>query len=332
MNKVNQILVAALFAQAAIIAVVNVAGNEPKIAPAAKIYPGFEPDKATKIVLSGPKGTESAEKDKAEKTVTLEKNGTTWGVQSADGYPVEASKVTELLKSIQNMAARGPVVTKTAYHKKLEVADDAYNRKVTITHDGKDETFFIGTSPSFKKVHLRKAGSNDVVLVEGISAWDLGTTGAEWVNKTYFKVPESDVWSLQVKNASGQYALEKGPDNSWALVGAPAGAKLAKSTIDDVVRKAANVTLDELVGKGEKPEQGFGSPSATVTLVTGTSTIAGVPPKTTETKTIVVGAKGEGDKYFVKASGSDYVVRAASWAIDPLVTKGPKDLLEAEKK
>jgi hypothetical protein len=325
MTKTNQILSVALVLQVVLIAATTFGGSrESAVLKPTKVFDGFEPEKITKIKVNGDKGVNA---DAKAKSVTLEKTGTTWGVAEADHYPVDGTKVDTFLKNVAKLTARGAVVTKKAYFPKLEVADEKFQRMVMVTQDGKEQSFYLGSSPSFKKIHLRKAGSDDVVLVEGISAWDVGPSASDWVDKNYLKIPEPDVWGLDLENKHGAAKLEKSPDGQWALLGST--EKLKKSSIDDLVRKSGMITLEEVHGKGEKPEYGFAQPSATIRLVTGTSTITGTPPKVTDTKVVKIGAKvPDQSRYFVKVNSSDYVVEVPMWAIDPLINRAPKEYVE----
>jgi hypothetical protein len=104
---------------------------------------------------------------------------------------------------------------------------------------------------------------------------------------------------------------------------------LKKTVVDDWVRKASAINLEEPVGKTEKPEHGLSSPLATITLVTGTSTITGKMPDETKTDVIRIGAKIDKDnRYYVKSTTSNYVAQVATWGLDPFVTKTEKDLID----
>ncbi|CAN0587228.1 unnamed protein product, partial [Laminaria digitata] len=87
------------------------------------------------------------------------------------------------------------------------------------------------------------------------------------------------------------------------------------------------INIEAPVGKTEAPEYGLASPLATVTLTTGTSTIAGTPPPSTSEVVVKVGKKLEADnQYYLKASNNPYVVKVAAWAVTPLLEKGKEDL------
>ncbi|MFO0724586.1 MAG: DUF4340 domain-containing protein [Myxococcota bacterium] len=327
LGQINRLLGGALLVQIVLVAATSYARDDKKFVPPTKLFPEFVPDKVTKVAVAGFNGTGA---DKKPTTVNLVKNGTAWGIEGADGYPVDATKIDTLLKNVEKLKAGAPVVEKESFFKKLEVADDEYQRKVTLTHDGKEISFFLGSSPGFKRVHLRKAGEKAVVSVEGLAVWDVGSRAQDWVERAYYKIPENDVWAVNLKNSKGALRIEKAPGGEWAVIGAKASEAPKKSAIDDLVRKVATVNLEEPVGKAEKPEYGLQNPTTVVELLTGTSTIPGTMPTTTHGETLLIGAKN-GSAYYVKSTKSEYVVTAPAWAIDPLTTKVAGDLFEQPK-
>jgi hypothetical protein len=328
MNKNNLILSAVLALQLVVILGMRLGGDDHVITKPVAVLEGYDGDKVTKIQIFGaPK-----EKDgPPPESIALEKNGATWGVAGADNFPADQTKVAEFLKKLSKMTYRNTVVTSSKYHDKLEVSEAKYQRKVVLTQDGKDRVFYVGSSPSFKALHVRIDGSDDVLLANEVASSDFSERAWGWVDRAYTKHEASNMWALKIENAKGTIELEKNPvDGTWI---APAIAgPLKKSTIDDLVRKTGQMNLEEPVGKEPKLEYELGK-LATVTMVTGTSTVAGVPPPKTETTTILIGKKIEKEnRYYVKASTSEYVVEVASWAIDPLVQKAKADLIEEPKK
>lgn len=327
MSKQNLILTGLLFAQVLIILGMRLGGEEQTLSKPMVVLEAFDAAKVTKIqILGAPKDGDGPD----QSSVSLSKSGADWGIATADGYPADQQKVKDFLEKLGKMKSRSVVVTSSKYHEKLEVAPSKYQRKVTVTQDGKDTTFFVGTSPSFKNMHIRVDGADDVLLVPEISTGDFSDRAWGWVDRTYVKHEKKDVWAVKIQNQKGQIDLERNPqDDSWIAAGLAGAPK--KTTLDDLVRKASQINLEEPVGKALKPEYELGK-LATVTLVTGTSTVAGVPPPTTETTTIQVGKKLESEnRYYVKSSNNDYVIKAASWAIDPLVEKTKADLVDEKK-
>jgi hypothetical protein len=331
MSKTNRILVVLFFVQVLLLMGMRLGGHEETQTQPTKVFEGFDAAKVTKIEIKGE--PPESDKDPKQPSVTLTKEGATWGIAGADNYPADQTKVEEFLEKLGKLKARGAVLTKAVNHKKVEVADDKYQRKLTLTHDGKELVVFLGSSPSFKNVHIRKGGSDDVLQVGDFTAWEAGTRAWDWVDRAYVKIPDKDVWGLRVQNKHGSITLDRAMTGEWTAQGV--NGPLKKSVIDDLVRKASTMNLEEPVGKNEKPEHGLDAPLATVTLITGTSSIAGKLPDEMKTDVIKVGGLTEKDsRHFVKATTSSYVVQVAKWAVDPFVTKTAKDLLDtpAEEK
>ena len=329
MSMLNKILGALLAVQL----VIFVAGQFSSTAGARRtapqpIFSAFEADKVTKIeILGKPKKEDS---DPEQESMTLEKVNGKWGVATADHYPVNAEKVKELTEKLENLRSRTTVLTGQKYHDKLEVSAETFQRKVTVTAGNEPVTFYVGSSPSFKNTHVRVDGNDEVYLVNEFGGSDLATRAWSWVDRKYHEIADNEVWAINVKNSKGSFTLEKDPASStWAAVGTT--KELDKSTVDDLVRKARSISLEQPVSKGEKPDQGLDTPQATVVLTTGTSTIAGAPPKETRSVTVKVGKKLEKPaQYFLKSSDSPYVVRVSEWTVKPLLEKSRADLIKKD--
>lgn len=330
MSKSNRILAVLLVVQAALILGMRLIDEQPTTTRLAAVFEGFDPEKVTQISIAGMAPEGQGVDAKPAPSVELAKDGSQWGISAADGYPADQKKVSEFLTKIGKLKSRGAVVTRSVYHRKLEVSDDKYQRMATLTHDGKELKFFLGTSPGFKNVHLRVAGKDDVVVVADLTTWEVGDKASDWIDRAYAKVPESDIWSMKLQNAKGTIQMDKASEGQWAVLGVT--EPLKKSAIDDLLRKASGLTVEEPVGVAEKPEYGFDAPLATITLVTGTSTIAGAMPKETTTRTLKVGRKLEKDnRYYAKASTAKHVVQVAGWGVDSLLSKTAKDLVEVKQ-
>lgn len=327
MSKLNKILGAALIVQVVLLLGMRMGGDDGLKVRSLTVLDGFDAKKVDKVTIWGPP-KEGTGPD--QESVILEKVDGKWTIGGTDGFGADETKVEELLGTLGGLRSRTVVLESATYHEKLEVSPDKYQRKVTVTQGGKDTTFFVGSSPSFKNVHLRLDGQDQVLLVNEFGSSQLGSRAWHWVDRKYQDIPADQVWQVRIENAKGRIQLERDPATStWAALGVTGAPN--KSTIDDLVRKARTVNLETPLGKAAKPEYGLDSPLATVTLTTGTSTVAGAPPPTTQTVTLKIGKKDEAkNQYYAKSSKSDFVVRVAGWAVTPLVEKGPEDLVKKE--
>src|SRR5262245_11409947 len=102
MSKLNRFLLLALVLQLAIVGIVLAGKSEPKPAAPSAVFPNFEPDKVTEVQVDGFSGFGD---DKKPQSVKLSKSGTTWGLSSADDYPVSKDKIDNFLKNLQKLKA-----------------------------------------------------------------------------------------------------------------------------------------------------------------------------------------------------------------------------------
>ena len=326
MTNLNKLLSGLLVAQLLIVVGARLGGGDQALQMKdVTVLEGLDAAQVDKLAIWGPpkKGD-----GPAQESVVLAKVNGAWTIDGADGFPADGAKVKDLLDALAGLRSRTVVLEGTKYHEKLEVAPDAFQRKVTLTAAGKDRTFYVGTSPSFKNSHVRVDGADQVLLVNEFGTNDLGSRAWHWVDRKYQDLPDAEVWAVRIENAKGVLQLEKDPaSKTWAALGVT--GPLDTAAVDDLVRKARTINLETPVGKALDPKFGLDAPLATVTLTTGTSTIAGAPPKTTEKVVVKVGSKLEADnQYYVKSSISEYVVRAAGWGLEPLVSKAAADLVK----
>lgn len=325
MTGLNKILGGLVLLQVALLVGVQMKGEDGLKVTSVTVLPELDPAKVSKLSLwSAPKEGTGPDQESVE----LAKVDGAWTIAGADGFPADGKKVDELLTTLKGLRSRTVVLEGAAYHDKLEVSASKFQRKVTVQQGDKTWTFFVGTSPSFKNTHLRVEGSDQVLLVNEFGTAQLGTRAWHWVDRKYQDIPEDQVWQITVNNPKGSFQLDRDPaTKAWAALGLD--GELDMSTVNDLLRKARTLNIEAPVGKTVAADQGLDPALATVTLVTGTSTIAGAPPPSTTKVVVQIGKKVEADnQYFLKSSLSEYVVRVAGWAVSPLVEKGREDLLK----
>ena len=144
-------------------------------------------------------------------SVKLSKEQDAWRLAST-GLPADASRVESTIQSISDMQLGWAVASSTASHQQLEVADDKYQRRIKIGSGGSTVgDIFVGTSPGFKRSHVRKEGGDEVYSV-AINAYDLPAGLSDWLDKGLLQV--DDVSSVSINDK----ALLK-EDDQWVFDG-----------------------------------------------------------------------------------------------------------------
>jgi hypothetical protein len=298
MTRLRQILIAILVVQLALAAFLL----WPRPAPAgAGGQPLLGEIKAADI-------TSLAVRDDQGNSIKLAKVGGQWVLPEGGEYPADSTKITPLLDKLVALKGNRLVAQTPASHKRLQVADDAFQRRLDVsTSDGTTLTLFVGSSAGARASHARVAGRNEVYLVDNLVAWDLGADPASWVNPVYLSIPPADVSAVTLRNANGDLSLVKDAQGNWTMPGLAAGETLSTKDVESFVNAVTSVRLLRPLGKSEDPAYGLAQPAALVTILAKTGDQG-------KTYTLAVGAQDPDDKsYVVKSSESPYYVRVAEY-------------------
>ena len=211
----------------------------------------FEPDQIDGIKISD-----------SDSTATLAKKDGHWLIPDLKQLPAPAMKVENILSKLKSFKPAWPVATTAASQTRFEVADDKFQRKIQFLQ-GKTVAaeWYLGTSPGFRKSHIRKAGDNGVYTIT-LSNVDLPVKNAEWLDKgllgasgikgikgpDYALEKADNVWRFAKSDtAEGQEAPELNQDKAQQLASALTGLQVlgvAGKTLDDTARTLEVTTPD----------------------------------------------------------------------------------------
>ena len=162
----------------------------------------FQKDKIDKLVVS----------DK-DKKITLSKTGGGWQLPDYHNLPADPDKVDDLLLTLSDLKGGWAVATSESSHPQFEVAADKFARKIDVLEGDKAVAeLYMGTSPGFRKTHVRAAKDSNVYAAE-INSMDVPVAEDQWFDKGLLKAKDPTV----IKGPG--YQLSKsGAD--WKLEGA----------------------------------------------------------------------------------------------------------------
>jgi hypothetical protein len=304
MNRTQRILIGLLVAQLVLAVVLFWPRPAPAGAGRAPLL-GVKADEITSLTV----------RDNQGHSVKLAKSGAQWALPDAGDYPADVARIAPVLAALAEMKAGRLVAQTPAAQKRLQVADDAFARRIDLETPAGTKTVYLGTSGGVDSSHVRLGGQDQVYLVSGVADWQLGAEPASWTDPAYFTVPPADVAAMTLGNANGRWSFSKGADGQWSLQGLAPGETLNPESVQGLLDAASYVTLARPLGKTEDPAFGLGRPAAVVTLVA--SADGGQ-----KTYTLTVGAQDPNDRtYVVKSSESPYYVRAAGAGLQALVEK-----------
>ena len=257
-------------------------------------------------------------------TIELAKRDGSWVLPEADDYPVSENRVPPILGKLAELKAERLVTQTASSHKRLRVAEDAFERLVEIElDDGTRRRLYVGTSPSFSVTHVRADGQDEVYLASDLPAQDLGAQATAWTEQTYFSVPRDQVVALALENENGLLELEKDGE-TWMMKDLAGDETLDQAAVQTLLSRASSVSMLRPLGKEELETYGLESPNAVVIFRTQ------MDGEEERIYTLRVGAQdAEDSSYVIVSSESPYHVKVNEFAVRDLVEQTRADLLES---
>lgn len=165
----------------------------------------IELSSVNKIVVSG------GEKDSCE----IVKAKGVWILPSYYDFPVSASKVESLTQVLGGLKKSWPAGRTLLAAKQFLTTKEKFEKKIDL-YKGEEllTTLYIGSSPSFKKVHLRVEG-DDNTYVGAFSSYEYPSKNEAWADPSLYRVLKSDLASFEKGNLK-LVASEDGKSFSWS--------------------------------------------------------------------------------------------------------------------
>ncbi len=206
MNR-QTILGAILLAQLVIVALVWGLQSRPGDVPS--VFLGFDARSVDSLTVAD-----------ADSAVTVVRADGEWQLSSdgaSTGLPADAGKIDGVLQKLSGAGAGWPVATSESAMERFEVVEEAHQRHVTIAAG--DETLadiYLGTSPTFGKVHARHAAGGPVYAIT-FSNYEAGAKQSDWLRKSLLQ-PEGEMRSVARKSADAEWTLTS-TDTGWTTEG-----------------------------------------------------------------------------------------------------------------
>lgn len=242
-------------------------------------------------------------------TVELVKSANQWQLPNLQSVAANEQKIQQVLSKLSELNTGWPVATTESSHKRFEVAEDKFQKRVTLYND---ETplgdLLLGTSPGFRKTHVR-APDQDNVFALRLNSYEFPDKAEQWMDKSLLAVNE-------ITAIKGPDFNLKKTDQDWLLnteAGPDATTEVDKKKADDLNRALSSLR------------------------VTG---VAENAPDFAGNKAVALQVEGkhqwqyqflkEGDKYYVKRSDKDQVFTVSQYDFDRLAGVHLADLAVAK--
>lgn len=235
--------------------------------------------------------------------VEVSRSGGAWQVA---GVPADTDKVTDTLNKLASIDAPWPVATSSSSAARFEVGEDNYQRHVRLYAAGETVAdFYLGTSPGYQQVHMRRADSDEVFSV-ALSNYEIGVDADGWVDKAVFAmtaVPKR----IELTLTDTTVETLENSDEGWLYNGVAADQ-------DAAATYANRFTTLQVLGLADAVA---GSEQDAVAQLAELGRL--VVANADEQQTLVISRQGEEDNYFLATPGSAVTYRLATYVAEQLL-------------
>ncbi len=312
MNRRNQILAALLVVQLVIAGLVVVLPAQAAHQTLRPLMSQITPADVTALTI----------REQPDKRIYIARKDDAWVLPEIEDYPVNGTKVTELLDKLTGIQVGQPVATTATSHARLQVAEDAFARRVDLTTARGDQALFLGPARG-ASAHVRLGGANEVFLTTKLATFDIPTDLASWINTIYFTSTKEAVGRVAITNITGTLEFQRNTSDTWEFKGLAAGEVFNPSRLETILSRVSSLYMVRPLGKTTRPEYGMDHPSAIITL-TLKSDVSNLAPLV-----LTIGAKADKDNvYVVKSRSSPWYVHVNSFVVEDVVNARREDFIQ----
>ncbi len=187
MNRIITVLLVVLVAQGALALVLNMTGDD---------YSAYQPEES--LLSVDLQIVDAMTIEGADKTLRLEKTEGLWQLPTLANFPVSQIKFEQVLGKLNQLKKGWPNATTEEAAMRFKVSTKQFERKLTL-YKGKQavQTILIGTSPGFRKVHVRIDGDQNIYTIE-FSAFELSLESNDWVDQSKLHISEGELVKVEL--------------------------------------------------------------------------------------------------------------------------------------
>lgn len=229
LNKLQQRLIILLFVQLLLVVGIFAWNQNQQSVPDAQPLLLATDLEADKIVIRD-----------ANASVTLQKVNGLWQLPDLKQLPVDEQKLRDLLDKLKGTKLTWPVTTSATSHERFDVSEKKFQRHVEFYKgDQKAVDLFLGTSPGFKKIHLRKQGDDSVYAVQ-LNSFEFATGNNDWLKKDLLAFKDAQ------QITATDFSLRKN-NHTWEFVNS--SDKVDSVKANELANAFANLQIMELANE-----------------------------------------------------------------------------------
>jgi hypothetical protein len=304
MKKWIAILSGLLLAQLVLAVAVNLTGDE---------YGAFE--SREKLLAFDRQAVNGLRIEDGEQHVRLLLKDGKWQLPEDEGFPADGQRVDGLLDKLAALDKGWPVATTGTAARRFKVADEQFERKLTLlAGDESLVELYVGTSPGFRKVHVRPAGADEIFAV-AFNTWEASAKPDDWIDKDILKLDVGKVQRIELP----ELVLQRDGD-AMQVADLAEQEEANTEEIDSLLSKLAGLRIQSLLGHEAKPEYQQDTPVLEIKLMRGEG----------DPITYRFSKPEDGSDYVLKRSDLDDYFKLPEYTVKPLLEVTREKLVQAK--
>ena len=263
----------------------------------------FSKDNINKLIISNGSDSESD-------SVVMFKQDNHWSLPGLENLPVDRARLDSTFTKLQGLHTNWPVATTTGSHQRFEVSETLFQRRIQLYQDDTlISTLFLGTSPGFRKAHVRSSDDDEVYAL-ALNTYDFPSNATGWLDKSLLAAKDIEAIT------GADFSLKKA-DSTWALFDNNGDEFTTRLNEDKAQQLSQALILLQVIGVAEESPE----------------------PDPADVTTLTVSGLHDGhysffkkdDKYYVKQDRQPVIFTISQYDYDRIATIQLSDLILAEK-
>jgi hypothetical protein len=235
--------------------------------------------------------------------VLLDKQDDQWRLPEFNDFPADQGNVKRLLERLAKLARGLPVATTQGAAKRFKVAEASFERKITLLQDDKPQaTLYVGTSPDFRKVHVRLLDESDIRSVE-FNTYEVGVKPEDWIDKAILTHKAGDIQRVVLSG----FTLQQ-QDDKLGVIGLAEDEETVQDEAKRLLDQIAGLNIRSVLDTADTSNEGQSEADLRYTLAL----------KSGATQDYTFSKPTDADHYVLKVSHRDELFQVDTWLVDTI--------------
>ena len=185
--------------------------------------------------------------EQGKEPLSMTRNNGGWVLPALQGFPVSPSRFKQFSDKLLGAKPSWPVARTKVAAKQLKVSDDNFERRIRF-FKGNEKVggVFLGSSPTFRKVHARLDGDETIYSLD-FNTYEARTKPADWYDRSLLNLSREEVARIDL----GAYAVKR-EAKDFAVEGLTEEEKTDTDRVRKLVSRVTSIDFDDVFGKDGK--------------------------------------------------------------------------------